>query len=346
MKTIANGITLGTAKVTVDIVRKGNIEIRPAKAMNPKAICIHNTGNDGRGAGAKSHNTYIHNMSKLPASATGYASWHFSVDNKDIYQHIPLDERAWHTGDGSGARSGNATAIGIEICENRDMTPAEYKQAEENAIALTVHLMKIFGIGITGVKCHQMYSGKYCPRVILKRDGSFTPFRNRVNKAFLGTADKVASASKPKPTPAPSVDNLPSNIYGILTVTVDELNVRSQASLTSPIVKVIKRGEAYKCYEVKNGLYKIGKDQYCTAGKTYVNLLKNPNFGKENVKIIEVLMDGLKIYNTANWSDKSGSVKKGEVFTVDSETVVDGKPMYKLISGVYITGNPDFVKLK
>lgn len=181
MITTLSGVkTLGKATVIVDIVDKGNPEIRPAYFMNPSEIAIHNTGNSGRGANAKAHNVYIHNQAKLPVAKTGYASWHFSVDDKFIYQHIPLNETAWHTGDGSGAKSGNLNAIGIEICENVDME--NYAQAEENAIALAVYLMKQRGIKI--VKPHQKYSGKYCPRVILKRDGSFDKFHKRIMDAY------------------------------------------------------------------------------------------------------------------------------------------------------------------
>lgn len=177
---------LGKAQVIVDIVDKGNPEIRPGGEMNPTEIAIHNTGNSGRGADAKAHNTYIHNQSKLPVVKTGYASWHFSVDENFIYQHIPLDEPAWHTGDGSGTKSGNKNAIGIEICEHVDQK--NYALAEENAIALTVHLMELIKIDLMKVKPHQAYSGKYCPRVILKRDGTFDKFHNRI---------KIAAQPKP-----------------------------------------------------------------------------------------------------------------------------------------------------
>ena len=185
---------LGTAKVIVDIVPKGNVEIRPAYAMKPKFITIHNTGNAGRGANATAHNKYIHNMAKLTPKDTGYASWHFSVDENYIYQHIPLNETAWHTGDGSGKNSGNMTSIGIEICEHVDQK--NYRQAEENAIALTVYLLKNLSIPVTNVKPHQAWSGKYCPRVILKRDGSFTPFHNRIKAAY--NKKPVTIVEKPK----------------------------------------------------------------------------------------------------------------------------------------------------
>ncbi|MDX1769898.1 MAG: N-acetylmuramoyl-L-alanine amidase [Planococcaceae bacterium] len=185
---------IGKATVIVDIVAKGNPEIRPGYKMTPTEIAIHNTGNKGRGANAKAHNIYIHNMANLTPKETGYASWQYSVDAYFIYQHIPNDESAWHTGDGTKLTSGNRSAIGIEICENIDMTPEEYAQAEENAIALAAYLMELFNIPIKKVKPHQAYSGKYCPRVILDRDGSFIPFRNRIESKFnRKVVAKVAS---------------------------------------------------------------------------------------------------------------------------------------------------------
>lgn len=178
-----NVTKIGKAKVIVDIVRKGNPKIRPQHKMKPRDVVIHNTGNPSRGANAEMHNRYIHNMAGYEPKDTAHVSWHLSVDDKFIYQHIPFDESAWHTGDGSSKDSGNRNGIGIEICENPDMN---YKQAEENAIALAVHLMKTFNIGIANVRPHQFYSGKYCPRVILNRDKTFTPYRNRIESAFKG----------------------------------------------------------------------------------------------------------------------------------------------------------------
>lgn len=207
MKTLTNGMTLGKAVVVVDIVPKGNPKIRPGYAMNPTFITEHNTGNSGKGANAEAHNKYIHNQASLPVQKTGYASWHFSVDENYIFQHLPLDETAWHTGDGSGKSSGNMTSIGIEICEHVDQK--DYHQAEENAIALTVYLMRQFNIPLKNVKAHQDWSGKYCPRVILKRDGTFAKFRARVDAAYqLGVASK--------PVAAPNYHRLVSGTYDTL----------------------------------------------------------------------------------------------------------------------------------
>lgn len=184
MRLLKHGTKIGNATVIVDIIQKGNPEIRPGTSMKPKKLTTHNTGNASKGANARAHNTYIHNLASYHPKDTTHVSWHITVDDKFIYQHIPFDEIAWHCGDGSGVTSGNRTSIGIEICENPDMN---YKQAEENAIALTVLLMKEFKLTPNDVVPHQHWSGKYCPRVILKRDGSFGPYRSRVAEAVKGT---------------------------------------------------------------------------------------------------------------------------------------------------------------
>ena len=289
--------SIGNAKVIVDIVRKGNKEIRPATPMNPEEIAVHNTGNSGRGADAEAHNKYIHNMSKLPESATGYASWHFSVDDKFIYQHLPLDERAWHTGDGSGAKSGNRLAIGIEICENPE---TNIKQAEENAIALIVYLMKELNINVQKVKPHQEYSGKFCPRVILKRDGSFTPFRNR-----------VALASKPKPAKPVSSPPVTSVLVRKGEVISNVWTQKQPAFSEKGRVKVVEAGDVYKVYREETGYYYLGGNEW--INKKYMKLLplkgvvtsdvwtqRNPFFlNTGRVKVVEQGAE-YKVYSEKN----------------------------------------------
>ena len=300
MKTI--GITqIGKAKVIVDIVPKGNPEIRPAYAMKPTKIAIHNTGNSGRGANAKAHNTYIHNMAKLSPKDTGYASWHFSVDDKFIYQHIPLDESAWHTGDGSGVNSGNRTAIGIEICENVDME--NYHQAEENAIALTVYLMKQLNINIQNVKSHQAFSGKFCPRVILKRDGGFSKFHNRIKVAYEGQPAK-------QETPAPSQPQNTTNVR-VGQVTNDVWTQKQPSFSETGRVKILKKGTRWKVYGEQNGYYKVGSSEW--INKKYMKIV-------EEQKYIEITSD---VWSQRNASfSETGRVKvlkKGSVYKAYGE---------------------------
>ena len=59
-------------------------------------------------------------------------SWHYTVDDLSIYQHLPDGERAYHAGDG-GSGPGNATSIGIEICVDAG---GDFEQAKANVAAL------------------------------------------------------------------------------------------------------------------------------------------------------------------------------------------------------------------
>ncbi|UNT71655.1 N-acetylmuramoyl-L-alanine amidase (plasmid) [Bacillus sp. N447-1] len=151
------------------IVPKGNPNIRPGYWMKPKYITIHETDNTSMGAGAKNHAKYLYNQA-IGATNRG-ASWHFTVDDKEIYQHLPLNENGWHAGDGTNG-TGNRQSIAIEIAVNQD---GNYEKAVDNARKLAAHLMKELNISLDNVKKHQHWSGKNCPRNIIQR-GSWNDF--------------------------------------------------------------------------------------------------------------------------------------------------------------------------
>lgn len=160
---------------------------RPGYKLNPTYITIHNTANPN--VGAKAHSSYI----KGDAAASIPASWHYSVDHSIIYQHLPLNENAWHCGDGSSGK-GNRNSIGIEICEYTDSSLQ--RKAEENAAWLTAKLMKEYGIGIDNIKQHYNWSGKNCPRVLRGRAGGWEGYLNMV-KSYLGyVAPPIATGTE------------------------------------------------------------------------------------------------------------------------------------------------------
>lgn len=128
---------------------------RPGYAMKPEYITVHDTANPARGADALAHATYL----KGNEAASRPASWHFTVDDKRIVQHLPITESAWHAGDG-GSGPGNRKSIGIEICENAD---GDRAKAEENAVKLIADLLLKTGIPISNVVQHHQWSGKNCP---------------------------------------------------------------------------------------------------------------------------------------------------------------------------------------
>jgi N-acetylmuramoyl-L-alanine amidase CwlA len=117
-------------------------------------ITIHNTGNYAAAATAKMHADYEYN-----GSGGSQTSWHYSVDNKEVWQSFEDTSMCWHAGNSIG----NATSIGIEICVNdRPNFPA----ACDNAEQLVADLLKRHNLTIDKVVQHNYWSGKNCPAEI------------------------------------------------------------------------------------------------------------------------------------------------------------------------------------
>ena len=116
-------------------------------------ITIHQTGNNTKGSNAISHGKLIMN---------GFnATWHYTVDDKNIVKHFSENIQCWHCGDGKG--KGNTQSIGIELCINED---GDYIKTIENGVKLVKYLMDTYSIPITNVVQHNYWSGKDCPKQI------------------------------------------------------------------------------------------------------------------------------------------------------------------------------------
>ena len=143
---------------------------RPGYKLEPRYITVHDTANAQTGADARAHANYLKSHPNLEAS------WHFTVDDRVIYQHLPLNENGWHAGDGASG-TGNRQSIGIEICENRDGNRAA---AEANAAWLCAKLLGDFSLDLERIKQHNFWSGKNCPRVLRGRPGGWEGFLKQV----------------------------------------------------------------------------------------------------------------------------------------------------------------------
>ncbi|MGF2716834.1 N-acetylmuramoyl-L-alanine amidase, partial [Bacillus cereus] len=164
------------------IVPAGNEDIRPQNPMKPKYITIHETANTTPGANAENHAKYLYNQATQGTFRT--ASWHYTVDDKEIYQHLPTNENGWHAGDGQG--SGNMESIGIEIAVNQD---GDYNKAVENAEKLVAYLMKQEGISGDNLRRHEQWSGKKCPDIMITK-GNWNNFVSGA-KGFAGQGVEV-----------------------------------------------------------------------------------------------------------------------------------------------------------
>jgi N-acetylmuramoyl-L-alanine amidase CwlA len=164
--------------VVQDYVPVGNSN-RPGKQMRASSITIHNTDNTNRGANAAAHARYM----KGADAQKRKVSWHYTVDDKFVYQSIPTNETTWH----SGTKQGNETSVSIEICMNSDLDEAK---AYDRAALLVAVVAKRLGIDVSsGVLQHHDWSGKNCPRVLReKRDGW---------KNFLAAVREQSNALEP-----------------------------------------------------------------------------------------------------------------------------------------------------
>lgn len=126
---------------------------RPGELRKIKYVVIHETGNASKGANAKGHSAY------LKEGGAGNVSWHYTVDEREIYHHIPDNEVAWHAGE----RTGNTYGIGIELCVNSD---GDFEKTFENGAKLTAYLLEAYDLEIEDVKQHFDFNGKNCPQTI------------------------------------------------------------------------------------------------------------------------------------------------------------------------------------
>ncbi|OYD06257.1 peptidoglycan-binding protein [Paludifilum halophilum] len=149
-------------KINKKYIPVSHKKTRPGYQINPRYITVHNTGNTSAGADAEAHARLLYNGNSRQAS------WHFTVDDKEIWQHLPTDENGWHAGDGRG--SGNMASIGVEICENRD---GDFAKAEANAAQLVRHLCDELDIPVSRVVPHRHWSGKNCPHRTLHHWSQF-----------------------------------------------------------------------------------------------------------------------------------------------------------------------------
>jgi hypothetical protein len=128
-------------------------------------IVIHETGNRNNGAGALAHSNLQVNRSNNGFGSDATASWHYTVDDKYVYQNIPDHRRAIHAGDGSNPGTGNSNGIGIEMAINGD---GNYEASLRNYAKLVAQLMYRYNLTFANVKQHNHFSsyGKNCPEIM------------------------------------------------------------------------------------------------------------------------------------------------------------------------------------
>lgn len=90
--TLAHNSNVDLLEVKDGIIPRALTYKRPLiQKKSVEFITIHDTGDNAFDASEWTNEI---------TTSTREVSWHFTVDDKDIYQHVPLDEVAYHAGDG------------------------------------------------------------------------------------------------------------------------------------------------------------------------------------------------------------------------------------------------------
>lgn len=217
-----NETTIGTAKVIVDILPGG--KVIPNTKITPTSITIHNTGNIG--APAKNNHNYMKNCNK---NGDRIASWHFTVDDKEIYQAQSTNYKCYHAGNATG----NNTSIGIEICMFNDAE--RQKKAYLNAIELVKILMKYHGFSVNQIKQHYNWTKKDCPTWLRS---------NKFGYSWSWFIGQLTAA--PKPTESFTVK-----------ITTDVLNIRKGPGTSYGVAGTVKAGQVFTIVETKDGFGRL-----------------------------------------------------------------------------------------
>ncbi|MEM7384805.1 MAG: N-acetylmuramoyl-L-alanine amidase [Verrucomicrobiota bacterium] len=155
------------------MIPEGKFARKRVRDLKPKYITVHSTANRARGAGARTHGrAQLAGNLKSTHNSLGYLSWHFSIDDKDIYQSLPCNEQGQHA-DYEG--EGNTSSIGIEMCENVDNSQAKTLDRTARFVAL---LMKNYNIPLKKVVPHyhwnrvrfddgKVLGHKACPGILM-----------------------------------------------------------------------------------------------------------------------------------------------------------------------------------
>ncbi len=146
---------------------------RSGRTITPQYITIHNTSNDRAGADANAHSRFVREKGcyVLPSGKQNFVSWHFTVDDKCVIKHLPVNERAIHAG------AGNAVSIGIEICMHKGIDQAAANARAERLVAALMHDLNI---APANVRPHKAWTGKACPVLLLSTFDGFVRNSDRM----------------------------------------------------------------------------------------------------------------------------------------------------------------------
>ena len=149
---------------------------------------------------------------------------------------------------------------------------------------------------------------------------------------------------------ATSSQAVSENTSGKVTVKVGSLYTRADASFSASTVRVAHQGDTFTVYEKKNGLYRIGANEWISASSTYVSLEGTAptttttsvasTTSQQATGKVKVLVASLNIRVAPSFNAKVvGTVEKGDIITVFEKK----NGLYRIGDNKWISAGTSFV---
>ena len=272
-------------------------DIKSPTTMEPTSITVHNTGSY---ASAKAEMNYmISNNNKV--------SYHYAIDDINVYQGISENRVAYH----SGTRAGNYSSISIEICYSEykdDEQKKKFLASEKNAAAFIATRLKAYGWGIDKVKRHKDWSGKNCPEKTMLL--GWNRFLDMIKDELIKLDNNTIKA-----------------VDYYVEVTASNLNIRSTYSTNGSIVGTYFKGD-------KARITKESSNEWGYTGKGWISLAYTKKISsstsststtpvEESAKFESykaIVLENLNYRATASKNGELlGSYKEGAEITISKE---------------------------
>lgn len=184
--------------------------IKSPRAMTPKTLTIHDTGNTAP----------ADNESRYMDSNNNPTSYHVVIDEKKVIQKIPFNRIAWAAGDGAWG-PGNSSSIHIETSYSMDngytgKMSERYIQARINTAEYVAYVLIQYNWGTGHLRQHYDWSRKDCPHK-LRNLGQWSWFVNLVQK-YINEIKGGTKTSAPKPSttvPKPNAQKATGSTYTV-----------------------------------------------------------------------------------------------------------------------------------
>jgi hypothetical protein len=185
------------------IIPVGQTNQRPGITRQTPGYWVqHETANTDAGADADMHATYMRNGCPDANGNPTQTSWHFTVDDHHIVQHIPITEVTWQSADGSGP--GNMSGVSCELCVNSDGDKALIRR---NGEALCGTICAALGLTTDQIKRHWDFNQAdpdrhHCPDQMMN-EGYWPQFVANAGVVIAANTPGAAPIPTPAPTPKP-----------------------------------------------------------------------------------------------------------------------------------------------